>query len=155
MQNDKIFSEILDSLVRTKEEANLFLSEVEALERSLYKIGEGDFNSTLQKDVRAKTAGVIVQLTGSGDRGLILKTLKAKINTLTYLNLTIAFEPTEDAIGRIHNWVKQNLGEGICLNLTIDKKILGGAVVEYKGKVASFTLLTKVDQYFLNNNVNV
>ncbi len=155
MQNDKIYSEIVSSLARTRFEANMLLTEVEALERSLFKIGKGDFDSTLKSSIRATTAYAIATVIGSGDREEALKRLKAEINALTFLGLTIAFEPNLEIINRIYVWVKQNLGPGIALDISVDKTILGGAVIEYKGKIASFTLLTKVEQYFLSDNVNL
>jgi F0F1-type ATP synthase delta subunit len=155
MQNDKIFSEILSTLVKTRYEANLLLDEIEILERASFKIGEEDFESSLKKAVRAKTAYAIEALLKSGNRDEVLKSLKLKINSLNYLNLTIAFEPSLETINRFYVWAKQNLGDGIALNISIDKSILGGAVIEFKGKVSSFTLIKKIEDYFLNTNVNV
>lgn len=148
MQNDKTYSDIINALVRTRTEANLLLAEVETLERALYKIGEGDFDSTLKAAVRAKTAYALSQAIGQGDGVTLLKSLKEKINALVYLGLTIAFEPNLEIISRLHNWAKQNLGEGVALDLKIDKSILGGAIIEYKGKIGTFSLVNQVDKYF-------
>ena len=154
MQNDKIYSEIINSFVRTKIEANMLLSELDLLRRSLFKIGEGDFNSTLEKNVRAKVANAITQIANDVNREQILKILSEKIKSLNYLSLTIAFEPNLETEGRIITWIRQNLGEGIAIDIKTDKSTLGGAVIEYKGKIGNFTILPKIDEYFLKNNVN-
>lgn len=133
----------------------MLLTEVEVLERSLFKIGEGDFESTLEKGVRAKTAYAMRQAIGQRKPEEALAKLKEKINSLTYLNLTVAFEPTLEAVNRFYIWAKQNAGEGVAIDLTVDKSILGGAIVEYKGRVSKTILKEKLDDYFLNNHVNV
>ncbi len=156
MQNDKIYSEIVSSLVKTKYEANLLLAELDMLNRSLYKLGEEDFEHTLEKGVRAKTAYAVSKaVIGAGKKEEILRILKEKVDSLTYLGLTIAFEPSLEVVTRIHTWVRQNLGIGIAIDVTIDKTILAGAIIEYKGKIFRHTLLTAIDKYFLDNNVNV
>lgn len=149
MQNDKIYSDIVSTLARSRTEANGLLEEIEELERSLYKIGDGDFNSTMEHKIRAKTAYAIDQSIGETDREVFLKDLKAKINSLTYLGLKIAFEPNLEIVGKLHTWVKQNLGEGVALDIVIDKSILGGAIIEYKGKIGNFSILKEVDHYFV------
>jgi hypothetical protein len=150
MQNDKTCSEIVNSLARTRAEANLLVAEVETLERSLYKIGEADFDHTLETGVRAKTAYAIGQAVKGGNHSALLIELKAKINSLTYLGLRIAFEPNLEAVGKFYTWVRQNIGEGVALDIVIDKTVLGGAVIEYKGKIKNFSVLTLVNQYFTN-----
>lgn len=155
MQNDKICSELVSHFARTKLEANLLLDEVEALQKSTFKVGEGDFDSTLEKNVRAKVATAITQAIGNGSREETLQLLKEKLENLIYLNLTIAFEPTMEVVGRINTWVKQNVGPEVAMDITTDARILGGAIIEYKGKIAKLTLASSLDQYFTNANVNL
>jgi hypothetical protein len=148
MQNDKIYSDILNSLVRTKAEANILLDEIDRLAVSIFKTGDGDFASTLNRGIRAKTAYFIGQLDPSTDREEFLKTLRQKITEIDYLRLVIAFEPTLEIIDKVYTWVHQNIGSNISLDLTIDKTILGGAIIEYKGRIGNFALITDVKKYF-------
>lgn len=155
MQNDKTCSEIVSALARTRTEANLLLEELDLLSRALYKTGTEDFESVLSRDIRAKTANAISMAVVGSDKEAFIKSLKAKIESLSYLGLTIAFEPSLEIIGRLNLWIQQNLGQGVALDITINKSILGGAIIEYKGKIKSFTILSDVDNYFLNNHVNL
>lgn len=148
MQNDKIYSEITHHLARSKTEANYLIEEIEKLETSLYKTGEGNFDSVMEDSIRAKTAYAITQSIGATDKKVFLKELKDKVKALTYLRLTVAFEPSIATIGRIYSWVNQNLGEGVAVDIAIDKNILGGANIEYKGKIGNFSLIDKVNKYF-------
>lgn len=155
MQNEKIYSEIIAHLVKTRLEANILLAELDELEKSCYRLGEGDFDNTLKKSVRAKVGGAIETLiTLDGHEGVI-KNLRAKVGSLTPLTLTLSFEPTPETISRIYTWVNQNVGEAILLDLKINQGLLGGATIEFKGKISEKTLLSKVEQYFSNTHVNV
>lgn len=148
------YTEIISALARTRSEANILLGELDVLLRSLYKTGQDNFDATLAGRVRARTANAISLAVVGANTEVVLKNLKNKIEALNYLGLTIAFDPNLETIGRLYLWVKQNLGDGVAIDLKIEKSILGGAIIEYKGKIRSFTILTAVDNYFLNNNAN-
>jgi F0F1-type ATP synthase delta subunit len=155
MQNDKICSEIVGSLVRTRYEANLLLKEVDLLLRAIYKVGSENFTETIEKNIRAKVAQVLLSVINDGNREEILKLIKTKVETLNYLGIKIAFEPSLVVIDRLSAWVRQNVGDGVILDITIDKSILGGAAIEYKGRIFSDTLSTKVNNYFMTTkNLN-
>jgi plasmid replication initiation protein len=156
MPNDKIYSEIVNLLVKTKYDAVLLLGELDILERSLFKIGEEDFEHTLNSGVRAKTAYSINKLIEKGEKEYALKVLRQKVQDVVFIGITVAFEPTMETYSRLQAWIRENVGSDIAIDLTMDKSILGGAIIEYKGKIVRSTLVTRVDQYFLDyKNANV
>jgi F0F1-type ATP synthase delta subunit len=144
------YKQILQSLVRTREDVNILLSELDVLEKSIFRVGEGDFSSSLNNLIRAKTKTVVEPffLAGTIEKKIIM--VKEKLKNLEYLNLTTAFEPSNETIRKISLWIRQNIGQEAVINLSFDKKIIGGAIVEYKGKVVNATLLPLIDNYFLN-----
>jgi len=159
MQNDKTYfktyPEIVSALATTRTEVNMLLSELDLLTRSLYMVNKGNFTEVMETGIRAKTALSISQLVNEKNREQVLNGLRDAINLLNYLGLTIAFEPNMEIISKLNTWVKQNVGPNVALDITIDKSILGGAVIEYNGRIFSSTIQTKVKDYFINNNVNV
>lgn len=154
MQNDKIYSDTVTSLVRTRFEANLLLSELDVLERALFKTGEGDFTSTISSKIRQITANALEKLLITEDKENMLKNLRQKVKLLKYVHLTLAVEPTGETINKIFVWIKQNVDSATAIDIEIDKSILGGAIIEYQGKIKSFTVKQKVDEYFLTTHVN-
>lgn len=154
MQSDKTCSDIVSALVTTRTEANVLLSEVDILLRSIYMVGDGNFKQTLENGVRSQTALTISKYIEEKKEEELLKGIKEKINSLDYVGLTIAFDPNLEVTRKIVGWVRQNIDKDLMLDININKSILGGAIIEYKGKVVSFTIKTKVDEYFLNN-VNI
>lgn len=130
----------------------MLLSEIDLLQKSLFKVSASEnFESTLKKDVRARVALAIEQSMKDTSPEVFLAGLRNAIGKLKYLNLTVAFEPNLDTVGRLYAWVKQNIGDGVVIDFTINKSILGGAIVEYKGKIKNLTILSKIEDYFLNN----
>jgi F0F1-type ATP synthase delta subunit len=156
MQNDKTYSDIISALVRTKSEANILLAELDVLTRSLYKTGPpDDFNSVMDTQIRTKTADFIRHALIKNTPEKIINDFREEISKLEYLSLTIAFDPNYEIVNHVASWVQRNIGEGIALDISVNKSILGGAVIEYKGRVFTDTLTDKIDKYFLNLNANL
>lgn len=148
MQNEKIYSNTLLSLVKTREQVNLMLWEIDELEKAVFKVDSNIFNETLNSKVRATTATFISSEIAGRDKTEFFKNLKDQLNSLKYLELTIAFEPTQSSLDRISDWARKNVAENICLDIKRDKRIIGGAVVTYNGRFKDYSLVHEVDAYF-------
>lgn len=136
-----MYSEIL-SKIRTKEEGEKLLQEVEILIASLYEEEGRGFESALRTRVRQWVSDKL--LLGfekeGGDRQRYLKELKERLENLKTLGLTLAFEPTEASLDKFSSFIKKNLGEDVVLDISLDKSILGGAIIVWKGRWRDFSL---------------
>lgn len=74
-----------------------------------------------------------ITMDNTDDMKNMLENLTEKLQTMQELNLTIAFTPSKSALESIYSWVKKNMGDNFFLNLEINPKILGGAIISYKG----------------------
>jgi hypothetical protein len=144
-----MYSEILDR-IRTKTEADLLIQEVDLLLSSLYGAEEGSFEETLKNSVRLGVASVIRKEISRSDIGKeeFLEGLKKQIGKLNVLRLVIAFEPTESNVNRIHEWVKENIGNSVIPDIVCDQSVLAGAVIIYKGKYKDFSLRRVLEKKF-------
>ncbi len=79
-------------------------------------------------------------------KGEEVSELERKLRSLPEINLEIAFSPSEDFIDRMSQWLEKELGQKIILDITVNPKIVGGAIIEYQGKWLNFTLARKIDQ---------
>lgn len=77
-----------------------------------------------------------------------LKGLKEEIQKLKEIKLTFAFEPSQNSVDKFFDWVYQNLGDGIVLDISLDKSILGGTIIEYEGKYQDLSLRKKMEEVF-------
>lgn len=150
MQNEKTYFNDLLSLITTQEQANLMLSEIEELERASFKVDVNIFNETLNSKVRSTTANFINKNMAGKDKTSFFTELKDTISKLLSIELTIAFEPTNESLSKICDWARKNVNSAIILNIKKDKRILGGAVITYNGKFKDYSLVHEVDDHFKN-----
>jgi F0F1-type ATP synthase delta subunit len=77
-----------------------------------------------------------------------LEKLKNWLKELPVLKLEIAFLPSEKTIEKISQWLKERVGKKIILDIYFNPKIVGGAILEYEGKFANFSLAKEIDKIF-------
>jgi len=139
--------------IRTKEELIFFLEEIARVrqiifrdkEVSLSKKIEGKVNGELKKFLESlEKEGVI---SGSRERqSAFLEKLEKELQSLPEIRLEIAFSPDDDSLERISQWLEKELGQKIILDLTINPKVVGGAIIEYQGNWREFSLAKEIDQ---------
>lgn len=144
-----MYSEILDKL-RTLEDAQILDSEIEVLLSGLYEQkGEG-YESALKTEVRAWVADSIrrIQPESGLSKEEFLKKLEEELKKIKLLQLTISFEPTEGNIERIHNWILNNAGKNLILEVHTNPSLIGGAVVVHEGEYRDYSLRKKFIEAF-------
>lgn len=73
-----------------------------------------------------------------------LEFLRDNLTSFNKVNLQIAFDPSEKIISKISQWFEENLKEKVILNFEINPRIIGGVIVEYKGKIFDFSLKSQL-----------
>ncbi len=150
MQNNQIYSEISESLI-TKSDYETLLSELDILEESLYKRGDSAFNKTLKDEVRSETADLILQLSQHEDLKTLLENLKKYLTAETkFLNITLAIDPSKAIVNEIGTSAKSLAGKNICVDIKVDKNILGGATFDLGGKFMDFSVAKKLEEVLKN-----
>ncbi len=124
------------------------LTEIDELEKAVFKVDPNVFNETLNTRVRASTTNFISSEMVGKDKTEFFKSLKAELASLKYLELTIAFEPTLETLSKISDWARKNIAESLCLDIKRDKRIIGGAIITYNGRFKDYSLVNEVDSYF-------
>lgn len=144
-----MYTEIL-SHIRTKSEAWQLEEEVDLLLENLYKGKVGEYELTLKNDVRVWVSDLLLSAFANPDikKDEFLRGLKVAIAKLRELKLTLAFEPTQNSIEKIHDWVRKNVGEGIILDITFNPTIFAGAIVIFEGKYRDLSLRNKFREGF-------
>ena len=134
---------------KTAEEAQLLLGEVRLLEDSLY-INDG-FELVLAEKLRRSMAALIREEIGGAtlsERKKFLEGLRQVILAAQRLELSLADDPSEVFLERISSWVKQNLGAEILLDIHYDPRLVGGAVVSFRGKYADYSVKKRLGEWF-------
>jgi len=72
--------------------------------------------------------------------------LEKKLWSLPEIRLEIAFSPDDDFLNRVSQWLEKELGKKIILDLTINPRVVAGAIIEYQGNWRDFSLAKKIDK---------
>lgn len=144
----------LIELTQTTEDVVKLDEEIDFLLQSIYHVDKNMFEDTLEKMVRIRMAmeirKLVKQTTSSKKEEIkiLFSNVYRTICALPILQLTLAFEPSEAIIGNISRWARQNLAAGILIDLSLDRSILGGAIIVYRGKFYDLTLRKKLQDIF-------
>lgn len=143
-------------LTKTKQDLDFLDQEIDLISEALFKKEIKEF---IKKEIRVSTIEALRKDFPDFETNPLsikdnLEKIKQEIGKFKILKLTIAFEPTEEILGNILDFVRANFGEQIVLDYEVDKNILGGAVVVYEGfyedyslgKVLEETLQTKREE---------
>jgi F0F1-type ATP synthase delta subunit len=68
------------------------------------------------------------------------------IRTLPTAHFILPFDPDRKIIKKIHEWLYENTGKTVILDLTIEPDIIGGCVISFNGRANDYSLAGKIDQ---------
>ena len=143
-----MYEALLDKL-KTKEEVAVLEVEVEDLLANLYKI-TNDFDTTLKGSVRAWVYELVsVEISKSNvDKVKYFEDLKTELSKFKVLELTLAVEPNYSLIENIHDWLRQNIGKGIVIDVDYDSSVIAGSIISFNGHYLDLSLRKSFDEVF-------
>ena len=127
------------------------LNELASVSRSFFKNREGTISEKSRDFLASDLVNVFAQVEktgmvpiGDSKQQEFVTDLIAYLRDLPIVKLTLAFGPTTTFITRINQQISQMVGRKIVLDVLINKKIMGGVIFEYKGRVKQETLDEKL-----------
>lgn len=149
-------------MIRTKEEKDTLRDQMIALEATFFRPESEDFETILKtrlpKHIAAAMRNIFSQPSLKDNPGAVkefFQNLKDMIDALPLLKLSLSFNPSEEMIGRLHEWVEENLGIGILLDISYDTLILGGARIIFQGRYKELTLSQMITDVLAKEKTNV
>ena len=151
-----MYSEIL-SHIRTSDEVKILFDEIDILLDALYKEAGQGFESTLRTYVRDWVSGEMKKAWSGNvlDKEEYLKKLKSALENLKSIKLTLAFEPTDASLDKFYGYVRQNIGEGIILEINYEPTIIAGALIAYEGEYRDFSLKRLFEEELIKMNEQI
>lgn len=155
MGNNLILNDILGD-IKTVDRLDNFLAEIENVLLDLFKVKNKSIDQILDKTAGKSTADTLRKLIeknkiDSSDYNSLDKLLngiKQDLKKIRILKMSLAIDPTSETIDRLFDWVKENMGEGIILDIDKDESILGGAIISFNGRYKDFSLKRKLEEIF-------
>jgi len=156
-----IYFDLITSLKTTQEVAS-FVSEIDALQLTLFKSGKISMEKALDS-IGENNAQKIMQIFSKNNLDInnkdavtgFFNTLKELMKKFKVIKLVLAFDPTRKTIENIHNFVKETMGIGYILDIEISQDLLGGAVVMFNGKYNDFSLEKRIEDTFETKNKEI
>jgi hypothetical protein len=146
--NAKSFSNLLGEI--------LVREDVTLLEEELKLLGESVFTQGVEAKIRERIAAAIkADLKGfEGEAKIYYQEALELVRNLPEIELTIAFEPTPEAVRRMVTKVRQLVQKEVVLSLVINPAIVGGALIATRGEFRDYSISAKLLS-LLNESVGV
>jgi len=153
---EDFFSQISQEII-TQEDLLSFLDDINTTKKAIF---QDPSNPLLQKIQNRTSRGfqeILKQLLATplfrGKRKQIefLDELRNYLLSLPKIKLTLAFQPNKEFLKQISEWLQKEVGQKIVLNIFVNPHIVGGAIIEYKGKYLNFSLIREIQQFLKSN----
>lgn len=149
---ERIFNDFAKNII-TKEDLFFYIDEINLAKEFIFK-GE---NLPLSEKLKGKVSQIFENFLKNLEREKIISTdleknriffdkLKNYLLKIPQIKFEIAFEPSKTFIGKLSLWLEKNAKEKIILDLISNPEIVGGVIIEYKGKYFNFSLTKKIDE---------
>jgi len=155
---DNVLEDLSKKIV-TKEDLNFLLEEINLLEQFIFKNADTPLSERAKGKLKS---GFIIYLEKLERDGLIPKSLsqqlafweeiKKFIQEIPQVKLEVAFDPSEDFLLKIKKWLREETHKELILDLTINRLIAGGSIIEYQGQYRNFSLAKKIDELIAQKN---
>ena len=148
---EQIFEDLVKKII-TKEDLLFFIEEINLLERVIFKNVETPLSEKVKGKVREEFRDYLQKLekggiiSGSSNQQFFFDELKKYLQRIPQVKLEIAFEPSKIFLLRIKKWFKEENHKEVILDVTINPKVVGGAIIEHRGRYRDFALAKKIDE---------
>jgi F0F1-type ATP synthase delta subunit len=143
----------ISKFCKTKTQATDFSTQVTTITEKLFETNFNLENVAMQvfglqkKDVFLKLLHEQnINTQSQNDLKAFLTRLAEQANTLPVIALTIAFEPTEETMQAFAQWFMMQKGIQVLFDITVDKTLIAGVVVNFKGKHANYSIKSQFEQ---------
>jgi len=145
--------DFLLSKIRTSEDKDKLLDEIDLLLNGLYQYKGFGFDSLLENKVRAWVSTFLREEFAKEalDRNAYLLDLKKKLMNLKEVSLIIAYEPTSDALESFFTFIRSAIGQNAIINLGYDPHLIGGVQIIFEGQFRDFSFKRIFEKVFEEN----
>jgi len=151
---EKVFKDFTKK-IKTREELIFYLEEITKTQQiilknrnelsTLSKIVEGKVDEELKIFFEKLEKEKIIPR-NLDQQSLFLEKFKKYLQSLPEIKLEIAFLPSRKFLSRINQWLEEEFGQKVILDLIINPEIVGGAIIEYQGNWRDFSLRKEIDK---------
>jgi hypothetical protein len=143
----------LSNFFQTRAQANDFSARLETITEQAYHTTFNIEKALMEQFGIAKKDKFLTLLRDNQvgvDQIKPIKDFIKKVQELTaslpVVPITIAFEPKEQTLQLLSEWFMVNLKKQVLFDITVDRKLIAGAAVTFKGKYRDLSIKAKFDE---------
>jgi F0F1-type ATP synthase delta subunit len=140
--------------LHTKLEADNFLIQLSDLSESLFnnKINFKDkLNTLFSSDLSLSILNGIKEANIDENNRIeiqhYLEQISDSVKKTPIINITLAFRPKQSTTQKIYDWLSLRLRKPVLLNFKVERQIIAGAIIEFKGKYFEYTVHKSLNEY--------
>lgn len=152
MIREDIYQNFVENII-TLGALNDRVEDIEETKRWIYKAGPKLLNEKIKGHVSENLRSIISKLEVTGDLPNARKELAAFFRgaieyaeKIPSVKLSLAFLPSLDFLKKISNWLVDELGKKVVVDISVDDKIIAGATIEYDGEYRDYSFAAKLDE---------
>ena len=144
----KFFIEI-EKRVKTKRDLLFYLEKIDITIELMSKNIEGDSFEKFKNEIGEGLSNILLKIEEEKkikdpeQQIFFLELLRDHLISLPQIRLEVAFYPNERTVSKISEWIEKETGKKI-LEFKVNPTIIGGAIIEYRGRRVDFSLLKKI-----------
>lgn len=122
------------------------MAEIEALEKRLYQTGRRKGRMPISADLKKEAKKQKINLNNRQEAKDFLAKMKKSLADLPTVSLTLALAPSQALGKRLASWLGEFVAPNAILDITVDKAILGGVLISFRGHYYDFSLKKKLEK---------
>ena len=147
------YTELVAS-ISTKSDLSHFLSRLEETQRGLFRTGT-DVDAFLAEQFSLPVTAAIIAYAQAEKANLqdpasatqFFTSLVGSLRQLPLVTLRLAYIPTRKQLQDFSRWFVDSTGEHVIFDIVLEEKLLGGAVIEYSGRIGNYSLSKKLEAF--------
>lgn len=138
----------IESKIFTKEDLIVFLEELSLIQNFIF---QQNISRILKEKLTPLGFWLVEKLLSypPEQRNVIISFLKEHFSKRPIAIITLAFSPTSNILKKISDWFLSHTKEKVILDIKIAPEILGGLIIEFKGKYLNLSLQKQIDKFLL------
>lgn len=139
---------VITDLIVTKADLNEFIFQLEEANGHLYNTKDSPEKAIGNAVSHEKKEAIVAYAEAAGrgtsnpaDMQTVLQEVKEILLALPVIEFKIAFDPAEQFVFRLAEWAHQNIAPDAVLELKIDRNLIGGVQISYKGKYHDYSVI--------------
>jgi F0F1-type ATP synthase delta subunit len=126
--------------VKTKDQLDQILREIEEVEQAIYSKNESAFTQLANSNTQKLLGSLLADKDTIESRNSVIESIRENLKKVQTIELMLGIDPSQEMIDKISAWVKKNISEYGVVDIKIDKEIIAGARISYQGRYIDATV---------------